>query len=48
VVGGSIDFNRSARWAVRLQPDLVFEKFGTELREFVSVSGGVVYRFGNR
>ncbi|WP_419806046.1 hypothetical protein [Terriglobus sp.] len=48
VAGASIDFNRSARWAVRISPDIVFEDFGTELREFVSVSGGVVYRFGNR
>ena len=46
--GGSIDFNRSARWAVRVSPEIVFEDYGTELREFVSVSGGVVYRFGNR
>lgn len=48
VVGGSIDFNRSARWAIRLSPDMVFEHFGTELREFFSISGGVVYRFGDR
>jgi hypothetical protein len=46
--GGSIDFNRSARWAIRLSPEIVFEHFGTELREFVYVSGGVIYRFGNR
>ncbi len=46
--GGSLDLNRSARWAVRLSPEIVFEHFGTELREFVSVSGGVVYRCGNR
>lgn len=47
-VGGSIDFNYSANIAIRLQPDLIFEHFGTELREFVAVSGGVVYRFGRR
>ncbi len=46
--GGSIDFNRSARFAVRISPEIVFEHFGNELREFVSVSGGVVYRFGDR
>ena len=46
--GGSIDFNRSARWAIRLSPEIVFEKFGTEVREFVSVSAGVIYRFGDR
>ena len=48
VVGGSVDLNRSARWAVRLSPDLVFEEFGSDLREFFSISGGVVYRFGDR
>ena len=47
-VGGSVDFNTSAKLAIRLAPELVFEHFGTELREFFSVSGGVVYRFGNR
>ena len=46
--GGSFDFNRSARWAVRVSPEIVFEHFGTELREFVYVSGGVLYRFGDR
>jgi hypothetical protein len=45
-VGGSIDFNESARLAVRLQPDMVFEHFGTETREFFAISAGVVYRIG--
>ena len=47
-VGGSIDFNYSANLAIRLSPDLIFEHFGTETREFVSVSLGAVYRFGKR
>lgn len=47
-VGGSIDFNQGARLAVRISPDLTFEHFGTELREFVGVSGGIIYRFGHR
>lgn len=45
-VGGSIDFNESAKLAIRLQPDLVFEHFGTETREFFAISMGAVYRFG--
>ncbi len=47
-VGGSVDFNYSANIAIRLQPDLIFEHFGTETREFFAISGGVVYRFGMR
>jgi len=47
-VGGSIDFNQGAKLALRISPDLTFEHFGTELREFVGVSGGVIYRFGHR
>lgn len=46
VVGGSIDFNESGKLAVRLQPDLTFEHFGTETREFFSISMGALYRFG--
>ena len=46
--GGSIDFNRSARIAIRVSPEIVFEHFGDELREFVYVSGGIIYRFGTR
>jgi hypothetical protein len=46
--GGSIDFNYSAKLAIRLAPDLIFEHFGTETREYVSVSLGAVYRFGKR
>lgn len=48
VAGGSLDFNRSARLAIRLSPEIVFEHFGNELREYVYVSGGVIYRFGER
>ena len=47
-VGGSIDFNATPKLAVRVSPDLIFEHFGTETREFVSVGGGVIYRFGKR
>jgi hypothetical protein len=47
-VGGSIDFNESGRLAIRLQPDLTFEHFGTETREFFAISAGVVYRLGHR
>jgi len=47
-VGGSLDLNRSKNFAVRLSPDLIFEHFGTETREFFAISAGVVYRFGKR
>jgi hypothetical protein len=47
-LGGSVDFNRSKKVAIRLQPDLILEHFGTETREFFAISGGVVYRFGNK
>lgn len=45
-VGGSIDFNQGPKFAVRLSPDLDFEHFGTETREFFGISLGVLYRFG--
>jgi hypothetical protein len=44
-LGGSLDFNRSKNWAIRLSPDLILEHFGNEEREFFAISGGVVYRF---
>jgi len=44
-LGGSIDFNRSRNWAIRLSPDIILERFGNETREFFSISGGIVYRF---
>ena len=47
-VGGSLDINRSARLALRVSPEITFERFGTETREFFTVSGGVVYRFGQK
>jgi hypothetical protein len=46
--GGSIDFNESAHLAVRLSPEMIFEHFGTETREYFSIGGGVIYRFGKR
>jgi hypothetical protein len=46
--GGSVDFNASKRWAIRLSPDLIVEQFGPGSREFFSISGGVVYRIGSR
>ncbi len=46
--GVSFDFNRSKNIAIRLSPDIIIEHFGTEWREFFSISGGVLYRFGRR
>jgi hypothetical protein len=47
-VGGSIDFNVKKNWAIRFSPDLIIEHFGTETREFVGISGGVIYRIGKK
>jgi hypothetical protein len=47
-VGASFDLNRSKNWAIRASPDLILEHFGTEWREFFSISAGVVYRIGKR
>jgi hypothetical protein len=44
--GGSIDFNESGKLAIRLSPDMTFEHFGTETREFFAISLGAMYRFG--
>jgi len=44
--GGSIDFNESGKLAIRLSPDITFEHFGTETREFFGISMGAMYRFG--
>ncbi len=46
--GGSLDYNRSKNIAIRLSPDLIIEHFGSEYREFFAISGGVIYRFGQR
>jgi hypothetical protein len=45
--GGSIDFNYSPKLAIRLSPDMVFEHFGTETREYFAISMGVMYRLGH-
>jgi hypothetical protein len=47
-LGASIDFNVRKNWAIRFSPDLILEHFGTETREFVGVSGGVIYRIGKQ
>ncbi len=47
-LGGSIDFNQGKKWAVRLSPDMIFEHFGTETREYFSISMGALYRFGKK
>ena len=47
-IGGSVDFNYTKNIAFRISPDLILEHFGTETREFVGVSGGVVWRIGKR
>ena len=47
-VGTSFDFNESKNLAIRLSPDLIFEHLGTETREYFSISGGLVYRFGHK
>ena len=47
-LGASVDFNRSKNMAIRIQPDLILEHFGTETREFFSISLGVVYRYGKK
>ena len=47
-LGGSLDLNRTSYLAIRLSPDLILEHFGTETREFIGISGGVVYRFGQK
>ncbi len=46
--GGSIDFNQGKKLAVRLSPDIIFEHYGTETREFFSISLGALYRFGKK
>ena len=46
--GGSVDFNASKKWAIRLSPDVIVEQFGPGSRVFFSVSGGLVYRIGSR
>lgn len=46
--GGSLDFNTSKNFAVRLSPDVVLEQFGPGSREFFSITGGLVWRIGKR
>jgi hypothetical protein len=50
-IGGSIDLNRSARWAFRISPDATLTHFQSSggqggVREQFAISVGVVYRKG--
>jgi hypothetical protein len=45
-LGIALDINRSARWAVRFSPEMVMTHFGDEWVDNLSISGGVLYRFG--
>jgi len=47
-LGGSVDFNQSAHFAIRLAPDLMLTKFGSPVDYYFAISGGVIYRFGKR
>ena len=46
--GGSLDFNQGKRLAIRLSPDMIFEHYGTETREYFAISLGALYRFGRK
>lgn len=43
--GGSLDLNRSPRWALRLSPDLMVTRHGNQFQEQFAMSVGVLYRF---
>lgn len=50
VIGGSIDLNRSARWAFRIEPDAVLTHYNNPggpsgVQQQFAISVGVVYRF---
>jgi hypothetical protein len=44
-VGFSLDYNRSAHWAIRISPDMMMTHFGNEWEQSFALSIGVVYRF---
>lgn len=44
-LGGSLDLNRSQRWALRLSPDYLLTRFGGTSQNEFAISVGVVYRF---
>lgn len=47
-IGGSIDLNRSAKWAFRISPDATLTNFGSAgIHEQFAISVGVVYRLGH-
>lgn len=48
-LGVSLDINRGAHWALRIQPDAMVRRYdSTETTEDFSMSAGILYRFGKR
>ncbi|HVJ08442.1 MAG TPA: hypothetical protein VM554_08645 [Acidisarcina sp.] len=43
--GGSLDLNRSPRWALRISPDMMLTHHGSEYQEQFALSVGVLYRW---
>lgn len=48
-LGISLDINRGAHWAVRIQPDAMIRAYdSSDVTEDFSMSAGILYRFGKR
>lgn len=48
-LGISLDINRGAHWALRIQPDAMIREYGShDVTEDFSMSAGVLYRFGKK
>ncbi len=47
-IGANVDFNRSAKVAIRFSPDAVVSQWGPGNRVFYQMSLGIVYRIGHK
>jgi len=47
-LGISVDWNRSAHWAIRITPDCYLTHFGNEWEQTFGIGLGVIYRFHDR
>lgn len=48
VLGGTIDLNRSPKWALRISPDDVLTRYGGQVQNNFAISVGVLYRFSKK